>query len=455
MEKLSIKGKFEKEGIPQFARSMGLSRRQFAKLGALTGVGGLLVPGSSVLAAPLAEEQHRIQSGKKSDLIITNAEQFVVNVLDEGEETQRGVVRRHYVYKITTNSGITGYGFGRSHPLEDLPRVREILIGKDPFAVDQFIAQGLCQVGSWEFAVWDVIGKALNMPAHRLLGGAVRDKIRLYLTIVWPGKDDQSDIPYERQAEDIKFFQDKGFKGVKIRCWRPNIMDDVEALKEIRRAVGPDFPIMFDRTGPRAPWDWSDEEALKVARGMEEHGAYWLEEPFDRENYTYSFRKLLPLEQSPSYRSIPRSAKLRKEVGLRITGGEGDNDTRLFAQYLAHDAFDILQPDVILAGGILVCKQISDMVRAFDKPVRMVPHGIHGLPLAGFLQVAAFSPTTNWQELVLTAPGLTPEESLEPGKRLLKNKDVFKIEDGHMAIPQGPGLGLDVDEDALAHYRVR
>ncbi|MBC9889482.1 MAG: hypothetical protein F7B06_06450 [Opitutae bacterium] len=194
---------------------------------------------------------------------------------------------------------------------------------------------------------------------------------------------------------------------------------------------------------------------LGDSRGMEEHGAYWMEEPFERENYTSSFRELVPLEQSPSYQSIPRSAKLRQEVGLRITGGEGDNDTRLFAQYLAHDAFDILQPDVILAGGILVCKQISDMVRAFDKPVRMVPHGIHGLPLAGFLQVAAFSPTTNWQELVMTSPGMLPEETLAPGKRLLKNKDVFRIEDGYMSIPQGTGLGLEIDESALDHYRVR
>ena len=449
-----MKNKFAKEGIPQLASAMRPSRRQFTKLAALSGMGGLLVPTASVFAAPLVDEQERIRSGQKSDLIITNVEQFVVNVQDEGEEIRRGEVRRHFVYKITTNSGITGYGFGRSHPVDDLPRVREILVGKDPFAIDQFIALGLCQVGSWEFAVWDVIGKALKMPVHRLLGGAVRDKIRLYLTIVWPGKDDQSDVPFQRQAEDIKFFQDKGFKGVKIRCWRPQIMDDVEALKEIRRAVGPDFPIMFDRTAQRAPWVWSYEEALKVARGMEELGVYWLEEPFERENYTSSFRELIPLEQSPSYQSISRSAKLRKEVRLRITGGEGDNDTRLFAQYLSHDAFDILQPDVILAGGILVCKQISDMVRAFDQPVRMVPHGIHGLPLAGFLQVAAFSPTTNWQELVLTSPGMTPEETLAPGKRLLKNKDVFAIEDGFMSIPQGPGLGLDVDEDALEHYRV-
>ena len=433
---------------------MTFSRRQFIKCGAAAGAGGLLAPSYEMLAAPLSAELERSRSGKLSNLLITDVEHFVVNVQDPGEEVKRGEVRRFLVYKISTNSGITGYCFGRDHPVGDLPRVRDMLVGKDPFAIERFVAQGLCQVGSWEHALWDLMGKSLNMPVFRLLGGAHRDKIRLYLTIVWPGKQDQSDVPFERQATDIKFFKDKGFKGVKIRCWRPEIMDDVEALKEIRRAVGPDFPIMFDRTAQRPPWVWSYDEALQVARGFEKHGAYWLEEPFEREDYTFSFRGLIPLEQSPSYQSIPRSAKLRQQVGVRITGGEGDNDTRMFAQYLAQDAFDILQPDCILAGGILVCRQISDMVRAFEKPVRMVPHGTHGLSVAGFLQVAAFSPTTNWQELVLTTPGMTPQETLAPGKRLLRNKNVFEIEDGYMSIPQGPGLGLEIDEAALDHYRI-
>ncbi len=433
---------------------MTFSRRQFIKCGAAARAGGLLAPSYEMLAAPLSAELERSRSGKLSNLLITDVEHFVVNVQDPGEEVKRGEVRRFLVYKISTNSGITGYCFGRDHPVGDLPRVRDMLVGKDPFAIERFVAQGLCQVGSWEHALWDLMGKSLNMPVFRLLGGAHRDKIRLYLTIVWPGKQDQSDVPFERQATDIKFFKDKGFKGVKIRCWRPEIMDDVEALKEIRRAVGPDFPIMFDRTAQRPPWVWSYDEALQVARGFEKHGAYWLEEPFEREDYTFSFRGLIPLEQSPSYQSIPRSAKLRQQVGVRITGGEGDNDTRMFAQYLAQDAFDILQPDCILAGGILVCRQISDMVRAFEKPVRMVPHGTHGLSVAGFLQVAAFSPTTNWQELVLTTPGMTPQETLAPGKRLLRNKNVFEIEDGYMSIPQGPGLGLEIDEAALDHYRI-
>ncbi len=436
---------------------MNIPRRKFLKSCAATAAGGIgwLSANSEALAAPFADELQRRRSGKRADLIITDVDQFEVEVIEKGEERKRGEIRDFDVYKISTNSGITGYSFGRSHPREDLPRVREMLVGNDPFVIDRYVTQGLCQVASWEHALWDVVGKALGLPVFRLLGGAHREKVRVYLTIVWPGKSDQSDVPFDRQAADIKQFQEHGFRGVKIRCWRPNSMDDVEALKVIRSAVGENFPIMFDRTGQRAPWVWSYDEALKVARGFEEHGAYWLEEPFERENYTSSFRAVGPLEQSPSYRSIVRSSKLRKEVGLRITGGEGDNDTRLFAQYLAHDAFDILQPDGILGGGILVCKQIADMVRAFDKPVRMIPHGIHGLPLAGFLQVAAFSPTTDWQELVMTTPGVLPQQTLGPGMRLLRNKEVFQIEDGYMAIPQGPGLGLDIDGDALELYRKR
>ena len=142
-------------------------------------------------------------------------------------------------------------------------------------------------------------------------------------------------------------------------------------------------------------------------------------------------------------------------MNLTITGGEGDNDTPLFAQYLANDAFDVLQPDAILGGGILVCKQISNMIRAFNKPITMIPHGIDSLSLAGNLQIAAISPTTDWQELVMTPPGVLPQDAYAPGKRLVHNKEVFAIEDGYMSIPQGPGLGLDVDEDALAKYRIK
>lgn len=422
----------------------GLSRR-----GLLAGAAS----GAVGLAGWARSEADQPGSGDQLQMVVTDIEQFRVHVLDPGEEPKPGEARDYTVYKVSSDAGICGYCFGTGHPLSDLPRVREMLVGKDPFAIESYVSQGLCQVSSWEHALWDLIGKACGLPAFKMLGGPCRDKIKVYLTTVWPGNPDQSDVSFERQAEDIQFFYRHGFHGVKIRCWRENPMDDVEALKHIRRAVSDDFAVMFDRTAQRAPWVWSYDQALAVARAMEEHGAYWLEEPFERENYTSSFRPAIPTRMSPSFGSIARSARLREAVGLRITGGEGDNDTHMFGQYLAQGAFDILQPDSFLGGGILVCHKIGMMAQAFG--CDMILHGTHGLRLAGSLQVDAASPMPYWQELVMTTPGVLPQETIAPGMRLLRNKDAFAITDGYMHIPQGPGLGLDIDEDALEHYRVR
>ena len=429
-------------------------KRRDILAGAAAGLGAsLLSMTGESLAAPLVDGLERNAAGRRPDMTITDIEQFEVYVKDPDEEVNRGEERRFYVYKVTSDAGISGYAFGRFHPYSDIPRVKEILLGQDPFALEDFISDGLCHVSSWENAIWDLIGKACNQPVFRLLGGPYRDLIKLYLTTVWPGNPDQSDISFEQQAEDLYYFKQNGFHAAKIRCWRENPMDDVEALKHIKRAVGDDFLVMFDRTGQRAPWIWSYDQALQVSLAMQEEGAYWIEEPFERENYTSAFRELIPTHESPSYHSIARSARLREAVDIRITGGEGDNDTHMFGQYLINGAFDMLQPDCLLVGGILTSVKIAMMCEAFD--TEFILHGIHGLPVAGNLQVDAASPLPYMQELVMTTPGVLPQETLAPGKRLLHNQNALHIDDGYMHIPQGPGLGLDINLDALEHYRVR
>ena len=118
---------------------------------------------------------------------------------------------------------------------------------------------------------------------------------------------------YDAQAEMALREKNAGFKGMKIRAWRPNPLDDAEACRVIRQAVGPDFAIMFDRTAA-APqcvgqkvWDY--ETGLRVARALEKHGANWLEEPFARDDYE-------------------SHARLARSVDIRITGGEGYRGTR-------------------------------------------------------------------------------------------------------------------------------
>lgn len=411
-----------------------MNRREMLKT-ALFGAGSsMLAWGGDTFAAPLVSQLERTQAGRKPDLIVTDIEHFQVSLRLSEDEITLGKYGQFGICKIKTNAGITGYCFGPVYRPEQVQKAREILVGNDAFAVEEYINKGIVKIAGWEHALWDVIGKACGLPVHRLLGGPCQDRVKLYLTMVWLGPYDQSHVPFEKQAEDIYFFKKHGFHGIKIRAQRPIIMDDVEALKHIRRAVGPDFSIMFDRTAEYAGWVWSYEQALEVARGMEEYGATWLEEPFERGD-------------------IAKSARLRQAVDLTITGAEGDNDIYMFAKYLANESFDIVQPDGIRGGGILVCRKIAMMAQAFNK--LMIMHGTHSLSVVGWLQVDGASPVTPWQELVFTRPNLLPQDAWEPSLKLIRNKEIFNIVDGYLSIPQGPGLGLDVDEAALEEYRVR
>ena len=93
-------------------------------------------------------------------------------------------------------------------------------------------------------------------PTRRANCWAVFDRLRVYRTCVFPGKQDQSDVPYERQAEFAVRLKNAGYTAMKIRAWRPRPMDDVEACRVIKKAVGADFALMYDRTAVRPGWVW-------------------------------------------------------------------------------------------------------------------------------------------------------------------------------------------------------
>src|SRR5262249_15359828 len=131
-----------------------------------------------------------------------------------------------------------------------LPEVRKVLVGQDLFAVERHLRHGLIRWGGVEHAVWDAIGKIAGQPVSRLLGGAA-GRGEAYLTCVWKGKLDQSQVAYEEQARMAVRLKQAGFKGMKIRAWRPDPMHDVAACEVIKRAVGSDFALMFDRTADR------------------------------------------------------------------------------------------------------------------------------------------------------------------------------------------------------------
>jgi L-alanine-DL-glutamate epimerase-like enolase superfamily enzyme len=369
---------------------------------------------------------------------ITGVESFAVRIPPDGARDPLKIYN-YGVTRVHTDAGVTGTSF-LGCPPEILNRwVKPTLVGDDLFAVDRHLKRlqmerGESGVQAWsgvEHAMWDAIGRIANLPVAQFLGGA-RDRLRVYRTCVFPGKPDQSDVPYETQAAFAVRLKKAGYKGIKVRAWRPRPMDDVDMVGVMRAAVGKDFAIMLDRTAVRPGWVWDYRTALEVARGIEKHNAGWLEEPFDGFDLN-----------SP--------ARLAAEVDIPITGGELGKSVYDFLNFLTHKTYDILQPDARICGGILVARKVGILADAFGAPC--ILHGTSGLSLAGWIQAGCAMPNCEWQEII-GGPNL-PNEEWEPGRKLVRTPDVFKIEDGYIRLPELPGLGLDLNEDAIREFRVK
>ena len=154
------------------------------------------------------------------------------------------------------------------------------------FAMEQHLHRGLIYQGVLEEALWDTIGRVVGQPIFRLLGGS-KTSIPVYITAVWPGPMDQSQVPIKDQAVYARRLKDAGFNGFKMRIFRPNFMDDVESCAGVIAACGPapGFKHMVDRTAHIPGWVWDYPTALAAAKALQKVGVYWLEEPFARDDF--------------------------------------------------------------------------------------------------------------------------------------------------------------------------
>ncbi len=165
---------------------------------------------------------------------------------------------------------------------------------------------------------------------------------------------------------------------------------------------------------------------------MERYNARWLQEPFDGHDF-----------EGP--------ARLAAEVDIPVIGGEPGKSIHQFLAILTHKTYDALQPDTRVCGGILNARKISILAEAFH--VHFVQHGTNGLSLAGYIQAGCAMPNCHYLEMI-GQPSL-PEEQWSPASRILRAPHVFEIEDGCATLPDQPGLGLDVDQEAIEKDRVR
>jgi L-alanine-DL-glutamate epimerase-like enolase superfamily enzyme len=334
------------------------------------------------------------------------------------------------IVEIDTDEGITGIGSG-GVLMSYASAARLFLVGQDPLAIERIfptirnIAYFVGRVWAVEVALWDIVGKAAGQPLYRLLGGA-RDRLRAYAST--------GELrPAERRVEDVQRLREEGFSAVKLRFHSPNPKDDLPILATVRRAVGEGMDIMVDANqawtypGDVVEHRWDLRTAIYMARAMEEHGVYWLEEPL----YAYAYDEL---------------ASLRREVNLRIAGGELNRGLEEFQVYMEKGCFDVYQPDSTFAGGITTARKVAAMAEA--RGLMFSPHTwTNGIGLMANAHLAAAVPNCPFIEFPYDPPAWTPET-----RDFLLTEPIRIDKEGYLRLPDKPGLGIELDPDKMKKY---
>ncbi|MES0857039.1 galactonate dehydratase [Geobacillus sp. G4] len=337
--------------------------------------------------------------------------------------------------KISTDEGISGWGEpiveGRAGTVRAaVEELSDYLIGKDPLAIEEhwtvlyrggFYRGGpilMSAISGIDQALWDIKGKYFNAPVHELLGGPVRDSIRVYS---WIGGDRPSDV-----AEAAKKAKETGFTAVKMNATEElqyidsfkKIEEAVERVAAVRQVTGDEFGVGIDFHGRvHKPM------AKILAKELEPYHPMFIEEP------------VLP-EHNEALKEIARHSNIPIATGERMFS-RWDFKTVLSDGYV-----DIIQPDLSHAGGITEVRKIAAMAEAYD--VALAPHCPLGpIALAASLQVDAVSYNAFIQEQSLGIHYNQGNDLLD----YLVDPSVFEYRNGYVKIPQGPGLGIEINEE--------
>ena len=348
--------------------------------------------------------------------------------------------------KIFTDEGVVGVGEcihggdGCSRLIEDMAG---IVTGEDPLNVDRLIetirrayifngalaGNAVTAMTGIEIALWDLAGKALDLPVYRLLGGKFRDRIRLYCDC--HAGDDDSPESYARRAKEIVAM---GFNAIKFDiddASSPHKLDRynwsvspgelaqmVERVVAVREAIGPAVDLAIDMHGR-----YDISAGIRVAQALEPFDLMWLEEP-------------VPPENIDAMREVKRCTR------TPICAGENLYTRWGFRELIEKQAVDVIMPDLPKCGGLSEGRKIANHAETYYIP--FAPHNVCG-PLGTIASCHCCASIPNflvlewhwvdrphWHELVLADPPL--------------------IEDGYIVLPEGPGLGVELNEEALAAY---
>jgi L-alanine-DL-glutamate epimerase-like enolase superfamily enzyme len=333
------------------------------------------------------------------------------------------------VVQVFTDAGITGIGESHAPMAPQVTKsiiehvLAPALIGQDPRSVDVlwekmystmrlrghgtgFMTEAIAGV---DIALWDILGKTVGLPLYQLLGGPFCTRVKAYASGV-PGKTAK-----EQVANARRFVGERGFTAVKMSIGRKDLETEIEAIAAVSKALSGDAHLLVDAHGA-----YDAYTAINLGRKMEAMGVYWLEDP-------------LPPEDHSGYKMLSDA------LDMAVAAGETECNRYQFRDRLIDRAVDILLPDICRAGGISEGKKIAVLADAFNTP--WAAHVSMGTPIhiAASLHLGAATPNF----LICECP--THQNPI--GNNLLKTPLV--CEDGFFALPDGPGLGIELDEEAL------
>src|SRR3954463_16742904 len=348
--------------------------------------------------------------------------------------------RTAMIVEIETDTGLTGWGecYGPARMTAAVAQsVTPWLVGQDPLRTDYLwqmiyarlrdhgqkgvVIEGLSGI---DIALWDIKGRHFGVPVPRLMGGPLRTEVQAYATGLYRLK---SGDPLKYLAEEAAGYVAEGFRAVKLKVGF-GVEEDAAVTRAVREAIGPDIALMVD-----ANHAYDATAAILLGRMIEPHDIGWFEEP-------------VPPEDLAGYRDV------KAALSIPIAGGECEFTRFGFRDLLVSRAVDIVQPDTCAAGGLSECKKIADMAEAFG--VRYNPHvwGT-GIAIAASLQLLAILPTHTPTSLAPLEPLLEFDRTEHPIRQSLLVQPIEHAK-GIVRVPDGPGLGIEIDRKALARFAV-
>lgn len=327
----------------------------------------------------------------------------------------------HVLVKIQTDEGITGYGeafrFTPSVVCKFIDEaLKPLLIGKDPLRIAslwdlmyqttfRYGRKGMAIqcISGIEIALWDILGKHRNLPIYEMLGGLSRDKATAYASML------RYNSP-EDAARVALGFVEEGYTAIKLH------QTDIESVRAVRELIPEDITLMLDVNGI-----WSPREAIVKSKELEDYQLLWLEEP------------VRPMDDYDGLAYVTANSN------IKIAAGENEYTHYGFKEMVTKRAADILQPDVIKAGGILECHKISAIAEAWN--LQLIPHSFcFGPGIAATLHFSLSNMSSEYIEInavPLEMPYIQP--ALRPEK-------------GYLTVSEKPGLGIEIDEDVVKSH---